>query len=276
MKTDLVEELRAADEAILRWHQAGSDGQATGEGTYHIAPSTGGSLAEAGGVVWMRKHRHSPDSDPVAVLARVDPSRAEPIGVMEALIYIADPNVNARAVAERAIGAFGSVGATLAAHVDEVSSALGVEQRTAHVLKAIYAGMCSVLREPLTERVSISSSHALLDYVSTTLKHEKIEMLRVLYLDRKNGLLVDEPTQRGTIDHVPLYPREVVRRALEHGASAVILVHNHPSGDPSPSRADITMGREVQRALHTLGMVLHDHIIVGRNRTLSMRSEGHL
>jgi DNA repair protein RadC len=102
----------------------------------------------------------------------------------------------------------------------------------------------------------------------------EVEEFHLLFLDRKNVLIADERQQRGTIDHTPVYPREVVKRALELGASALIMVHNHPSGDPTPSRADIEMTREVQKAAATLGVTLHDHVILGRGRHTSLKSLG--
>jgi DNA repair protein RadC len=113
-----------------------------------------------------------------------------------------------------------------------------------------------------------------MDYLSATMRHEQTEATRVLFLDRKNALIKDETLHRGTVDHTPLYPREVLRRVIEIGASAIILVHNHPSGDPSPSKADIAMTKDLIAALGTIGGVLHDHVIVGRNKELSLRKCG--
>jgi DNA repair protein RadC len=132
--------------------------------------------------------------------------------------------------------------------------------------------MRSILREPIRERIRIGSFAELVDYVGLSLKHETIEVLRVLYLDRKNGLISDEETHRGTVDHVPIYPREIVKRALELGASAVILVHNHPSGDLTPSKSDAIFSQEVQRALSIMNMALHDSLIIGKNGFASLRS----
>ena len=108
------------------------------------------------------------------------------------------------------------------------------------------------------------------------MSHRETEQFRILYLDRKNVLIADEEQAKGTVDHVPVYPREVVKRALELNASALILVHNHPSGDPTPSQADISMTAQVQDAARVLGLVVHDHLIIGKSRELSFRSEGYL
>jgi DNA repair protein RadC len=117
----------------------------------------------------------------------------------------------------------------------------------------------------------IGSASELMDYLSVTMRHEQTEMTRLLFLDRKNALIKDEIQHRGTVDHTPLYPREVVRRVIDLCASAVILVHNHPSGDPTPSRGDIEMTRQLAAALGTINVVLHDHVIVGRNKEISFR-----
>jgi len=128
-----------------------------------------------------------------------------------------------------------------------------------------------VMQKPL-----LSSWDALLDYCHTAMAHRETEQFRVLFLDRKNVLIADEEQAKGTVDHVPVYPREIVKRALELNASALILVHNHPSGDPTPSEADLSMTAQVQAACAALGLVLHDHLIIGKSRELSFRSAGFL
>ena len=122
----------------------------------------------------------------------------------------------------------------------------------------------------------ISSSDKLLDYLKVALGHEPIEQFRVLFLDKKNILIRDEVQQRGTVDHTPLYPREIAKRALELGASALIMVHNHPSGDPTPSRADIEMTKQVKAAISPIRVALHDHLIIGKDKHLSFECEGYL
>jgi DNA repair protein RadC len=213
-----------------------------------------------------------PPGNPAIVLATADHNALPGIDVLEALLYVADPEAKCRQIAEQALTVFGSVGAVLSASVHDLTTRLGVNVQIAYALKAIYAGMRSVLREPIRERIEIGSFTALIDYIGVSLKHESVEVLRVLYLDRKNGVISDEEANRGTVDHVPLYPREIVRRALELGASAVILVHNHPSGDPTPSALDARLSQEVQRALSIMNIPLHDSLIVGRNCFASLRS----
>jgi DNA repair protein RadC len=128
-------------------------------------------------------------------------------------------------------------------------------------------------REQIKDRPVIGSWTGLLDYLQVALQHEPIEQFRVLFLDRKNILIRDEVQQRGTVDHTPLYPREIVKRALELQASSVIMVHNHPSGDPTPSRADIEMTKQVVHALGAVGITVHDHVIIGKNRHTSFKSQ---
>jgi DNA repair protein RadC len=146
-------------------------------------------------------------------------------------------------------------------------------RETEILLKVVGELLKRVLREEIRERPVIGSWTALLDYLQVALAHEPIEQFRVLFLDRKNILIRDELQQRGTVDHTPLYPREIVKRALELGASSIIMVHNHPSGDPTPSRADIEMTKQVVQAMGAVGLTVHDHVIVGKNRHTSFKSQ---
>jgi DNA repair protein RadC len=146
-------------------------------------------------------------------------------------------------------------------------------RRTEVLFRLVRELMARVLREEIQERPVIGSWTALLDYLRVALAHEPIEQFRVLFLDRKNVLIRDEMQRRGTVDHTPLYPREIARRALELRASAIIMVHNHPSGDPAPSQADIEMTRQVAQALDAVGITLHDHVIVGKSRHTSFKSQ---
>ena len=146
-------------------------------------------------------------------------------------------------------------------------------RETEVLLKLVTELLQRVLREEIQDRPVIGSWTALLEYLQVALAHEPIEQFRVLFLDRKNVLIKDEVQQRGTVDHTPLYPREIVKRALELAASAIIMVHNHPSGDPTPSKADLDMTKQVVAALAGVGITVHDHIIVGKNRHTSFKSQ---
>lgn len=143
-------------------------------------------------------------------------------------------------------------------------------------LKIFEAAAQRMTRSKVMQRNIISSWDALLDYCHVTMSHRETEQFRVLYLDTKNTLIADEAQAQGTVDHVPVYPREVAKRALELNASALILVHNHPSGDPTPSEADIQMTKQIEMALNALGITLHDHLIIGDDTELSLRASNYI
>jgi DNA repair protein RadC len=208
------------------------------------------------------------------VIERIDHSSVSSAELLELLLCFGRSGHAAGRIARDLIDHFGSLGAVLAAQPHSLASWLEGDQASVFLLKIVRVAVRTTLREPLEDRPVISSASTLMDYLSVTMRHEAIEATRVLFLDRKNALIKDETLHRGTVDHTPLYPREVLRRVIETGASAIILVHNHPSGDPSPSKADIAMTKELIAALGTIGGVLHDHVIVGRNRELSFRKAG--
>ena len=165
----------------------------------------------------------------------------------------------------------------------ELEKKLSKEQVLEGYLNLVYYGAGAYGVEAAAQRLArsrvmhrpiLTSWGALLDYCHTAMAHREIEQFRVLYLDRKNVLIADEEQARGTVDHVPVYPREIMRRALELTASALILVHNHPSGDPTPSEADISMTARIVTAGEVMGIAVHDHLIIGKSRELSFRSEG--
>jgi DNA repair protein RadC len=176
-------------------------------------------------------------------------------------------------LAKALLKAFGGLGDVLAASPKQMREA-GLTQNTIALLKSIKVAAARLARASVERRDALSSMDAVVHYCTVAMAHETVEQFRVLYLDRKNGLIKDERQQKGTVDHTPVYPREVVKRALELSASAVIIVHNHPSGDPTPSAADIDMTRQVQEACQKLGVVLHDHLVIGRGQHASFRSLG--
>jgi DNA repair protein RadC len=139
-------------------------------------------------------------------------------------------------------------------------------------LKLIHAASVRLARKSVLDRPALSSWTALIDYCTASMAYESQEQFRILFLDRKNVLIADEVQSRGTVDHTPVYPREVMKRALELSATAIILVHNHPSGDPTPSQADITMTREIVDVAQRLNIAVHDHLIIGRNGHASFRA----
>lgn len=200
-----------------------------------------------------------------------DAGALRPAEVLELLLRFGGSASKAASLAAQLLDHFGSLGAVVTAEPIKLSEVLHGDAFSVMLLTAVRAAVRVIVREPLEDRPVISSASALMDYLSVTMRHEATEVTKVLFLDRKNALIKDEIQHRGTVDHTPLYPREIVKRVLELGASAVILVHNHPSGDPTPSNADVDMTRQLAAALSTINVVLHDHVIVGRNKETSLR-----
>ncbi len=194
--------------------------------------------------------------------------------LLELALFPAMPRQDVKPLARRLIDTFGDFARVLSAPAARLTEVDGVGEAIAQHLKAIEACAHRMARARVMNRPALSSWDALLDYCHTAMAHADTEQFRVLYLDRKNILIADEEQARGTVDHVPVYPREVVKRALELNASALILVHNHPSGDPTPSDQDITMTAQITDAARSLGIVLHDHLIIGKSREISLRSAG--
>ncbi|MEQ8164994.1 MAG: DNA repair protein RadC [Alphaproteobacteria bacterium] len=194
--------------------------------------------------------------------------------LLELLLFPVIQRGDVKPSAKALLRRFDSFAGVLAASPAELQKIKGIGPQAAHALKVAQAAAIRMAREKVYKRPVLSSWNAVLDYVRVSMGFENIEQFRVLFLDKKNALLADEVQQKGTIDHTPLYPREVIRRSLEIGASAIILVHNHPSGDPTPSPADIDMTREVAEAGAKLGVTVHDHIIVARTGHVSLKSKG--
>ena len=161
----------------------------------------------------------------------------------------------------------------LSAEPDALAAA-GLGLAGVAALKAAREAALRLMRSELHARPVVNSWDKLIDYCTAHIAHGKVEEFHILFLDRKNVLIKHERQQRGTVDHTPVYPREVVKRALDLGAAALILVHNHPSGDPTPSQADIAVTQDIKKATAALGVALHDHVIIGRNGHTSLRDLG--
>lgn len=194
--------------------------------------------------------------------------------MLELLLFRSVPRQDVKPLAHALMDRFGDLGRVLAATPAQLAAVKGVGDAVVTDLKIVEATAHRIARAKMMRREVISDWQAVLDYCHTTMAHRETEQFRVLFLDTKNILIADEEQARGTVDHVPVYPREVVKRALELNAKAIILVHNHPSGDPTPSQADIDMTGQIDRACQALGLVLHDHLIVGKSRELSFRAKG--
>ena len=177
-------------------------------------------------------------------------------------------------IAKDLLARFSTLAGVLAASIEDLCTVRGIGPEAALDLKLVHELAQRMGLEALNRRTVISSWSTLLAYVKLALAHEPREQFRVLFLDKKNQLIADEMMNQGTVDHAPVYPREVARRALELAASAVILVHNHPSGDPRPSQADVDMTRQVISACRTLNLAVHDHLVVGRDGVASFKALG--
>ena len=194
--------------------------------------------------------------------------------VLEMQLFRSVPRGDVKPLAKQLLLRFGSLAGVLGASVEELKTVKGIGEAVALDLKLAHELSLRMARDSVGKRAVISSWSALLAYVKTAMAHETREQFRVLFLDKKNQLIADEVMNRGTVDHAPVYPREVMRRALELSASAVILVHNHPSGDPTPSAADIDMTRQVVDAGRPLRIAVHDHLIAARDGVASLKALG--
>lgn len=203
-----------------------------------------------------------------------DPDTMPDEEVLELVLFRAIPRREVRTLAQRLLFEFGDFNRVISASKARLAQVQGVGSAVIQELKIVEAASHRLARAKMMHREVLSSWDALLDYCQTRMAHLEVEQFRVLYLDRKNVLIADEAQGQGTVDHVPVYPREIAKRALELNASALILVHNHPSGDPTPSKEDIAMTKSVQRAGDALGIILHDHLVIGKSCHTSFRSKG--
>nr|WP_255700057.1 DNA repair protein RadC [Jiella avicenniae] len=191
--------------------------------------------------------------------------------LLELILFRTIPRRDVKPIAKALIARFGSLAEVLGAPPKRLTEVAGVKDAVALDLKIVAALNRRAMRSAVRQREVLSSWTAVLDYCSAAMAHEAREQFRILFLDKKNTLIADEVQGTGTVDHTPVYPREVVRRALELNATAIILVHNHPSGDPTPSRADIEMTRTIVDTAKPLGIAVHDHIIIGKNGHASLK-----
>lgn len=196
--------------------------------------------------------------------------------MLELVLFRAIPRQDVKPLARTLIDRFGDFNRVITASCQQLKDVKGVGDAVVTELKIVEAAAQRLARARVMQRHVISSWDAVVDYCHTTMAHRDTEQFRVLFLDRKNALIADEEQARGTIDHVPVYPREIVKRALELNAAALILVHNHPSGDPTPSQSDIDMTTQVHSACDALGLSLHDHLIIGKATEFSFRAKGYL
>ncbi len=193
--------------------------------------------------------------------------------LLEVLLFVASSRGDVKPLAKALIEHFGGFAEAMSADFDALAAA-GLNLAGIAALKSVREASLRLMRAELQQQPVVNTWDKLIDYCTAQVAHNKVEEFHILFLDRKNVLLKHERQQKGTVDHTPVYTREVVKRALELGASALILVHNHPSGDPTPSKADIAVTQDIKKAAAPLGVVLHDHVIIGRNRHTSLRDLG--
>jgi len=193
--------------------------------------------------------------------------------LLELLLLYSIGRPDARPLARTLLERFGTLGDVLAAEPEQLQE-FALDRHTVVHFKAMRDAARRLAARTVRDRPVLTNWQQLVDYCHVALAHELTEQFRILFLDRKNVLIADERQQRGTIDHTPVYPREVVKRALVLNATALILVHNHPSGDPKPSRDDIEMTREIKAAADALGIAIHEHLVIGRKGHASFRSLG--
>lgn len=194
--------------------------------------------------------------------------------LLELILSAAVPRRDVKPIAKELLRRFGAFPDVLNADARALMETEGMGEAAAAALLAVREAALRLLQGGVMNQPVLSNWQSLMDYVRAAMGHARKEQFRVLYLNRKNVLIADEVQQEGTVDHTPVYPREVIKRALDLGASALILVHNHPSGDPTPSRADIDMTKELRDAGDKLGISLHDHIVVSKTGNTSFKALG--
>jgi DNA repair protein RadC len=194
--------------------------------------------------------------------------------LLELLLFNAVPRIDVKPLAKKLLESFGDLNGVVAASQHRLLQVAGTTDKVYLQLRIVEALAHRMARAKVLQRSVIGSWDTLMSYCKTVMAHRDTEQFRILFLDQKNVLIADEAQAKGTVNHVPVYPREVVKRALELNATAIILVHNHPSGDPTPSRADVDMTQQIEQACQSIGVVLHDHVIIGKETDSSFRSLG--
>ncbi len=253
------------------WEFAGEDPTAKLAAALQAAPEPSGH--NSGEPVVQKPHYHGHRG---RVRERVLKAGIEPLAdyeLLELLLFYSIERIDTKPLAKRLLERFGTLGDVFAAEPAPLRE-FEIDQRTLVLFRAVRESGRRLAERKVKDMPVLTNWQQLLDYCHAALAHEKTEQFRILFLDRKNVLIADEVQQRGTIDHTPVYPREVIKRALDLGAAALILVHNHPSGDPKPSRDDIEMTKEIRKAAEALGISIHDHLVIGRKGHASFRSLG--
>lgn len=194
--------------------------------------------------------------------------------LLELLLFMAVPRRDIRPLAKQLIDQFGDFAGVCTAPPERLMQVAGISEAAAAAIKTVQASAIRLSRQQARQGPVISNWQGLLDYCHTAMAHQPVEQFRVLFLDKKNRIIADEVQGQGTVDQTPAYPREVMKRALELGATALVLVHNHPSGDPTPSKADIALTKDIVQAARPFDIVIHDHLIIARSGHESLKALG--
>ena len=202
------------------------------------------------------------------------PNALQDYELLELVLFLAIPQKDVKPLAKDLIKRFGGLPEVMNAPIDELIKIDGIKEKTALALKSITALSNRAAKNELMNKPVLNSWTRLMDYCMSTMAHETKEHFRILFLNKKNEMIADEIQGSGTVDHTPAYPREIMKRALELGATALILMHNHPSGDSKPSEADVDMTRQIIRAAEPFNIAIHDHIIISKNGYSSFKSLG--
>lgn len=205
---------------------------------------------------------------------KAGPDALQDYELLELLLFMAIPRRDVKQLAKTLLSSFGSLAELMNATMPDLMRIDGMSENTAAALKAVTATAHRMMKQELINKPILNSWTRLMDYCHATMAHEKKEHFRILFLNKKNELIGDEIQNSGTVDHTPAYPREIMKRSLELGATAIILMHNHPSGDSKPSKADIEMTKAIQRAAEPFNITIHDHVIIARKGYTSFRNEG--
>ena len=253
------------------WEFSGDDPTKKLASALQSAPATAGH--NSGELAPLKPHYHGHRARVRERVLKAGIESLPDYELLELLLFYAIDRLDTKPLAKRLLERFGTVGDVFAAEPAQLRE-FAIDQRTLVMFRAVREAGRRLAERKVKDMPVLTNWQQLLDYCHAALAHEKTEQFRILFLDRKNVLIADEIQQRGTIDHTPVYPREVVKRALELGAAALILVHNHPSGDRKPSRDDIEMTREIAKAAAALGISIHDHLVIGRKGHASFRSLG--
>lgn len=219
-----------------------------------------------------KPHYHGHRDRLRARFAEQGPNALQDYELIELILFMAIPRKDVKPIAKGLIAQFGGLSELMNAEIAELTKISGISENTAIGFQAMMATAHRALKNDIMQKPVLNSWTRLMDYCQATMAHEKKEHFRILFLNKKNEMIADEIQSSGTVDHTPAYPREIMKRALELGATAMILVHNHPSGDPNPSQADIEMTNHIIRAAEPFDIVVHDHIIVSRNSYTSFKN----